>query len=359
MIGLVDYDFYSASAITKLIPNIEIMKLATYYKAERNIFCRLIDLNETELSNYDNIYFFSESEQPIQVPDAFKKATNIIFGGTNFTKNYIPFEEQIIDYTIPRPAIYKEILKKKYQEGIKSHVITHILDDSYYRMFAGDKVLPIPPVKTKKRIFIFDKDIFHPGWEEVLNKVAERNPAKILTIHPARCKTLTQYFTLRGIEKMGRANEVILDLDIPLDEVHYMLKNYKNKFLADITESSNVSITLGGDFRYSKFYLEDFIYKMNILFSFWACKIPLKIKYEQPSLGYVDPLFHLSKLVEGWSKGPSKKNKSLAERTLVQQSGKIGPAREARNLLQEKYPAAKDLFNHNFTTLSAKGVWRI
>ena len=79
---------------------------------------------------------------------------------------------------------------------------------------------------------------------------------------------------------MGRANEIILNLDIPLDEVHYMLKNYKNKFLADITESSNVFITLGGDYRYSKFYLEDFIYKMNILFSFWACKIPLKIKYE-------------------------------------------------------------------------------
>lgn len=359
MIGLVDYDFYSASSIPKLIPNIEIMKLATYYKTEKNLFCRLIDLDETELTNYDKIYFFSESEKPINVPDAFKKAKNIIFGGTAFTKQYIPFEEEIIDYTISRPTIYKEILKKKYQDGIKSNIITHILDDSYYRMFAGDNILPVPPIKTKKRIFIYDKDIFHNGWEHVLNKVSERNPAKILTIHPARCKTLTQYFTFRGIEKMGRANEMILDLDIPIDEVYYMLKHYKNRFLADIAESSNVFITLGGNYRYSKQYLEDFIYKMNILFSFWSCNIPLKIKYEQPAIGFVDPLASLSKLVEGWTKGQSKKDKSLAERTLVQQSGKIGPAREARNLLQEKYPEAKDLFNHNFTTLSAKGVWRI
>ena len=359
MIGLVDYDFYSSTSTTQLIPNLEIMKLATYYRSEKNLFCRLIDLNETDLTNYDVIYFFSESEKPIEVPDSFKKVSNIIFGGTAFTKEYIPFKDELIDYTIPRPTIYKEILKKKYQDGIKSNIITHTLDDSYYRMFAGDARLPIPPVKIKKRIFIFDKDIFHNGWEDTLNMVSERNPAKILTIHPAYCKTLTQYFTFRSIEKMGRANELILDLDIPLSEVYYMLKYYKNKFLADITESSNVFITLGGDFRYSKQYIDDFVYKMNILFSFWSCNIPLKIKYKDPSIGFVDPIVKLSKLVEGWAKGNSKKEKSLAERTLVQQDGRIGPAREARNLVQERYPEAKDLFNHNFTTLSTKGVWRI
>ena len=111
MIGLVDYDFYSSTSTTRLIPNIEIMKLATYYRNEKNIFCRLIGLDETELTGYDKIYFFSESEKPINIPDAFKKAKNVIFGGTTFTNNYIPFEDQIIDYTIPRPIIYKEILK--------------------------------------------------------------------------------------------------------------------------------------------------------------------------------------------------------------------------------------------------------
>jgi len=63
MIGLVDYDFYSSTSTTSLIPNIEIMKLATYYRNEKNTFCRLIDLDETELTCYDKIYFFSESEK--------------------------------------------------------------------------------------------------------------------------------------------------------------------------------------------------------------------------------------------------------------------------------------------------------
>lgn len=250
MIGLVDYDFYSSTSITRLVPNIEILKLATYYRTEKNIFCRLIDLDETELTGYDQIYFFSESEKPVQVPDSFKGANNVIFGGTAFTNNYIPFENEIIDYTLPRTTIYKEILKKKYQDGIKSKIIMHTLDDSYYRMFAGKNKLPIPPIHLKKRIFIFDKDIFQEGWEDIFNTIAERGPSNILTIHPARCKTLTQYFTFRNNNKIGRANEVILELDIPLSEVYYMLKHYKNKFLADVSESSNVFITLGGTFKY-------------------------------------------------------------------------------------------------------------
>lgn len=83
MIGLVDYDFQIASTLVP--PNLEIMKLAAYYKTEKNIFCRLISLDETELTNYDKIYFFSEQSISPEIPDAFKRADNIIFGGTTFT----------------------------------------------------------------------------------------------------------------------------------------------------------------------------------------------------------------------------------------------------------------------------------
>jgi len=39
------------------------------------------------------------------------RAQNIVFGGTGFTKEYVPFENEIIDFTIPKPTIYKDILK--------------------------------------------------------------------------------------------------------------------------------------------------------------------------------------------------------------------------------------------------------
>lgn len=95
------------------------MKLAQYYKAEENKFCRLINLDETELTGYDKIYIFSESKDFITVPDAFKRATNVIYGGTAFTNDkYIPFENTLIDFTLPKTEIYKQLLKEKYVAGL-------------------------------------------------------------------------------------------------------------------------------------------------------------------------------------------------------------------------------------------------
>lgn len=91
------------------------MKLATYYKIEKNTFCRLVSLDEKDFNEYDKVYFFSEKDNPPLVPPQFLQADNIVYGGTAFTKRqYIPFEDPIIDHTIPRPAIYQEYLRQKY-----------------------------------------------------------------------------------------------------------------------------------------------------------------------------------------------------------------------------------------------------
>jgi len=71
MIGLVDLQWQQAD-LDLPPPNLEIMKLAEYYKHEENIFCRIIGLEETELGGYDKIYVFSENDNYITVPDAFK-----------------------------------------------------------------------------------------------------------------------------------------------------------------------------------------------------------------------------------------------------------------------------------------------
>jgi len=61
VIGLVDYDFQSSTSVNLSVPNLEIMKLANYYRTEENKFARLISLNaEEDLTCYEKIYFFSE-----------------------------------------------------------------------------------------------------------------------------------------------------------------------------------------------------------------------------------------------------------------------------------------------------------
>ena len=143
MIGLVDLQLQSWDKPQLCPPNLEIMKLATYYQQEENRFCRLINLDETELSNYDKIYIFSESKDYITVPDAFKRAPNVIYGGTAFTNGiYVPFENKLIDYTLARTRIYKDFLRDKRVAGLNDKEINKLLDNSYYRWKAGDNILP-------------------------------------------------------------------------------------------------------------------------------------------------------------------------------------------------------------------------
>ena len=75
----------------------------------------MIPLDETEFSGYEIIYVFSEDDQCITVPNAFKRSSNVIYGGSAFTnKKYVPFKNEVIDYTLPKPNIYSNFLKEKY-----------------------------------------------------------------------------------------------------------------------------------------------------------------------------------------------------------------------------------------------------
>ena len=95
------------------------------------------------------------------MPDAFKQASNVIYGGTAFTGGvYVPFENKLIDYTLARTRIYANFLKEKYQAGLKEIEINRLLDNSYYRWHAGEEVLPLPSILKRHRIYIYDIDFF-------------------------------------------------------------------------------------------------------------------------------------------------------------------------------------------------------
>lgn len=364
MIGLVDYNLYSSTSTNLLIPNLEIMKLAAYYKLEKNTFCRLIDFEEKDLTMYEKIFFFSEGENPPSIPEQFLRADNVIYGGTAFTNGvYIPFQNEVIDYTLPRTNIYANFLKQKYNDGVKAKVISHTLDDSYYRMYAGENKLPLPIVQTNKRIFIYDKDFFYSDWEEIIDELSGRRPSSIVRIHPIICKTLTHYFTLRSKQKVARATEIILDLDIPLAEVDYMLKHYSNFFLADIASNSNVYIPLGGSFVSNKLYYQDFIYKMNLLYAFWSRGIKIKIKFILPKLGYTNPIYNLSYAVERWTTnyfiGKRKNPRSINMNIIKKTKKEISQEQEERDKIIQLMPFSADLFDQTYEQIQKEGRWRL
>ena len=346
MIGLVDLSLQQSKSIYLCPPNIEIMKLATYYKIEENRFCRLINLDETELTAYDKIYIFSEADGEPQIPEAFLRAPNVILGGTAFTNGrYIPFENSIIDFTLAKPTIYKAFLAEKVVAGLQPKVVEGILDNSYYRMYAGNEKLPIPPILPNKRIFIYDRDFFVDGWTKIIEQISDRKPSSIQPIHPIYCKTVSNFFKLRQYDRIAKTAEIILDFNIPLGDTPLLMNKYKNKFLADIKKTSNVFITLGGTFDTAYQYQKDLIYKLNLLYVYWSNQIPIKIKYIPPAIGHQDPFAHLSRLIESWTTGETNKTKSITERFYKDKKGSdVRPERAERDELLKKFPSAKTLF---------------
>lgn len=358
MIGLIDLDLQLSQSEKLHPPNLEIMKLATYYKVEEQKFCHLIDLKETELSGYDKIYIFSEVCNLSDVPAHFLNASNIILGGSGLTNGqYIPFENELIDFTLPRPTIYKEFLKIKYQEGVKAKTISRTLDDTYYRYIAGANKLPLPPILPRKRLWVYDREFFQDGWQDWVQEATERKASGIWTIHPIICRRMSDYIAVRKEQKVVRSNTIILDLSIPLNEIPYLLKEYTNFFLEDIAESTNVYLPVGGTLATSLLYYKDLICKLNILYSFWAKSIPIKLKYIPPKLGTTCTIENLLKIIEDWS-ASSRKDKTIDEKMSHNQRH-YKPAAEEKQRLLKFHKNAADLFKQSYQDLAIRRVWRI
>ena len=360
MIGLVDLQLQSWDKPQLCPPNLEIMKLATYYQAEENKFCRLINLDETEFGGYDKVYVFSESKNFITVPEAIKRAPNVIYGGTAFTNGkYIPFENKLIDYTIAKPRIYASFLKDKYQVGLSEIEITRLLDNSYYRWHAGEEVLPLPAIKKRHRIYIYDKDFFQEGWRDIIDRIMGRHPSSINFIHPAHYKKISDFLEVRENSLIAKSNDAFLDLDIPLKETPVLMKYYKNRLLAVINPSSQVYLSLGGSFHYQSEYLKNIIYKLNLLYVFWSCKIPIKIKYEEPEIGCYNPISDLSKLIATWTQGETFKYKSIIDRIPKdKRMTDIRPEREQLRVILDRYPTSETLFRQTIETVQKGGFWK-
>ncbi len=360
MIGLVDLQLQSWDKPQLCPPNLEIMKLATYYQTEENKFCRLIGLNETEFGGYEKVYIFSESKDFITVPDAFKRATNVIYGGTAFTNGkYVPFENKLIDYTLARTRIYHDFLKKKRADGLNDKEIEHLLDNSYFRWHAGEEELPVPAVYKRHRLYVYDVDFFQDGWRKVMDKMIDRKPSSIHFIHPMKYTKISDFLEVRENSLIAKNYNSFLNLNIPLSETPILMKHYQNRLLAVINPSSQVYITLGGSFHYQTEYFKDILYKLNLLYVFWSCNIPLKIKYEEPTLGCYNPIPDLSKLISTWSQGETCHTKSIIDRIPKDKKlSEIRPEREQLRLILDKYPSSETLFRQTTETAKKGGFWK-
>ena len=99
----------------------------------------------------------------------------------------------------------------------------------------------------------------------------------------------------------------------------------------------------------------------NIDITIYSEKIkisPIKLKYEQPTLGCYDPLSDLSQLIATWSRSPLHETQTIYERIPKKtKSETTSAAKEQLELFVNRYPNKSILFKQNITILQQGGRW--
>ena len=85
----------------------------------------------------------------------------------------------------------------------------------------------------------------------------------------------------------------------------------------------------------------------------------IKIKFEEPNLGFKNPLINLSQLVESVFDISHINRRDYSLNYKIDKRKKNNLWKEERDLLLKFHPSAKDLFEQSFNKIFKQGRWRI
>ena len=356
MIGLVDYDLFTKSINQKLyFPNLEIMKLYNYYKNEKGDFCRLISpFEKIDIASYEKIYFCSNDIE-CEIPTVFR-GSNIEFCGQAFGRGkYIPFQNELIDFMLPKIAIYQDFLQKKYKEdGVKSTDINRFLDSSYSRTYINGNILPLSPIRKGKRVILYDDIFFYDSWENVIDKIIEKKPITIIFINPIICSTIQEFIAMRNKSAVSRSNEFIWNFHYSDKEFKRVIDENKNILLGDIFKTTKVYLPIGGAQKSQLASVNDLFNKLNLLYYCWNLGLPVKLKYIKPNIGTKHDYKELFQKVEKWSSSFNDKTMNNPLRGFFK-----GESKKQYEEILKYFPNNEYLFSICFNKLSEGGYWRL
>lgn len=354
MIGLYDPSLY-ASPLNKFnAPNLDLMKLSVYYEQEEKKKTRLILPGEPVDSRYEKIFCFSDFVTDI--PKEIRTARNVTYGGLAFSGGrHSTLEPKLAEFMMPNTLLYGEYVG---QSGAEIKEIMAFLDAGYYRMALDDgTILPMPVVYPNKRFYIYDTSILIPQREQIFKQICKVKPSTIYCLHPIECHSPDEFFEIRNVPKFSRSNKFILSFPMGSNSVRTILNTYTNKFLAEISLSSNVGLRIGGNYYTTGEYFASVLRSLNTLYAFWAKGIPVKLSYKQTSVGFVNPMPNLAKALERWSHfNDTPLNRDLAITDIL--------PKDPTNLTRKQYekvlrlfPEFANLSQQSFTDVAKRGYW--
>lgn len=358
MMGIIDDNFLNWGKRQGLpSPNLDAMKWYVYLRKtypEEDV--RLVtSLNS--IANYSKVYFLTD-KPPEGLPKEIFLQANVEIYGPFFAPS-----PKLVEHTIPSISLYRDFIEEKVaEERLSSKRALQFLDSIYYKIWGlGGEKLPLPPCETRKRFYLYDKDVLGRGedsWAALLALTA-RKPTSLYFVSPIQCHSIKQFIRLRvdfdGI--ISRSNAIILDYFVPLHQLDYYFDKYRLLLLGEITPNADVNIYLGknysNDTYCANFYIRNFTYCANLMFSYWAHNIPIKgtIYQDENSVGEANPCAMLYDALRRWAAAPSK------EATLWDQLTKKNKL--DCEALAEKHPALRRFLKVTKNDLLNSGEWNV
>lgn len=356
MIGIIDDNFLEWGNRKGLPPpNLNAMKWYVYlrktYPEEGIVLINSLD----RIDDYVRVYYLTD-KSPEDLPKEVFLKDNIEFCGPFFSPT-----PKLVEHTIPSTKLYHDFIQSRMAgEHLSSNRALQFLDSIYYKIWGeGGEKLPLPPCETRKRFYIYDKDVLgrgEEGWAALLGLTA-RKPTTLYFINPILCHSIKQFAKLRidfgGI--VGRSNTIVLDYFVPLHQLPYYFEKYRLLLLSEITAASDVNIYLGknyaNDTYCAGFYIRNFQYCANLMFNYWAHNVPIKaiIYKDEDSVGEANPCEFLYDALKKWAAAPSK------EATLWDLMNKKN--KDKCKTFLETHPTFERFLNVSKNQLLEQGEW--
>jgi len=224
-IGIYDGDIFQPNS--KPFPNLEVMKLSSFYK---NKGC-IVELAPTlmEIKNYDK-FFIRKDRKRGKIDKEVLINNNLHYGGLFFSNNiYTPLKKEIEEMT-PDPIIYmpflrEKLLMNKFTEG----QVKQFISTAYIRIFYEDWIYDYP-LQHRQSVILYDVDITsNKDWREQVNHFFEISGKKVKILHPVIARSIEDLVYLCETKPFfsDRPTKIVIDLEEIETDFEKFLFSYK------------------------------------------------------------------------------------------------------------------------------------
>ena len=192
MIGLLDYDALQQKKIR--YPNLELMKMATYLRRNRQSVQIIVDLENLEF--YSEIYLFQDDDS-LPYPSSILRRRNVKWFGLAFSSGvHKPLDNEIEDCE-PSISIYKLLFKDFImKDQIKMEQVGYLLNASYVRLNRSLNKKYLKSIKKHRRVFVYDTEVFIGDWRKNADAILKRGAVGFNFIHPQHITDYELWFDI-------------------------------------------------------------------------------------------------------------------------------------------------------------------